>query len=349
MPTITLCTFNVENLFGRYKVFGFLPGDKYKRKILSKEELQERGGFLPGHVFAPKNSFEIFDNKEWRGLTAQALKGKTEDYPDIACLQEVESMQVLRLFNEKYLAKNKKPVYPYVLLIDSHDPRLIDIGVLSKHRIVDLKNHMDEPYDDKSGYLFSRDCLEVTFEIAGKSLTLFINHLKSKFTEQKDKKGDEERKKANEKRKAQAVRVAEIVRTRFGENNFSSKAFAVVGDFNDTPDSEYVKPLAKDLGLENVISSRITDKKEQWTHWWEGKNIVSQIDYILLSPRLANDSKKDPYIERKGISTARKKSHLAGPGDTQGEEFSFDFLRFTGVTDKIAASDHCPVFMELEL
>lgn len=189
MPTITLCTFNVENLFGRYKAFRFLPGDKFKRKILSEEELQEKGGFLPGQEFAPKNSFEIFDKDVWRKLTAQALKGETEDYPDIACLQEVESIRVLRLFNEKYLRKNENPVYPYVLLIDSHDPRLIDIGVLSKHEIVDVKTHMDEPYDDKSGYLFSRDCQEVTFEIETKLLTLFVNHLKSKFSEQKGKKG----------------------------------------------------------------------------------------------------------------------------------------------------------------
>lgn len=336
MSSVTICTFNVENLFGRYKVFGYYPGG---RRVLSPEELEEKGGFLPGQIFAPKNSFQIFDKDQWRELTSQALKGKTEDFPDIACLQEVESIRVLRRFNKKYL----DGVYSDVLLIDSHDPRLIDVGVLSKYRITDVKIHMDEPYDDRSGYLFARDCLEVTVDIKGTPLTLFVCHLKSKYARSK-----KQRESGNKKRKAQAERVAELVRKRFKATRFSNRAFAVVGDFNDTPNSPHVKPLVKELGLENAIE-RLSDKKERWTHWWAGKNRVSQLDYILLSPRLANRSKGEPYIERRGISSARKTSHLSGPNDTKGEKIDFRFKRFPGVTDEVEASDHCPVFMELKV
>jgi hypothetical protein len=49
MGNVTICTFNVENLFVRYKVFGYLAGDKFKRKILAEKELEEHGGFLPGY------------------------------------------------------------------------------------------------------------------------------------------------------------------------------------------------------------------------------------------------------------------------------------------------------------
>ena len=45
---IRVCTFNVENLFARYKVFGFMAADKFKREIRSPMELKEKGGFLPG-------------------------------------------------------------------------------------------------------------------------------------------------------------------------------------------------------------------------------------------------------------------------------------------------------------
>jgi hypothetical protein len=69
MSNITICTFNVENLFVRYKVFGYLPADKFKRKILTEKELEEHGGFLPGQLF--KNSFKIFDKGDWRKLTAE--------------------------------------------------------------------------------------------------------------------------------------------------------------------------------------------------------------------------------------------------------------------------------------
>ncbi len=339
MPLITICTFNVENLFGRYKVFGYLPGDKYKKRLLMPEELEDKGGFLPGQVYAPKNSFQIFDKDEWRDLTAKALKGNTENYPDIACLQEIENLRVLRRFNDDYLGK----VYPYALLIDGHDPRLIDIGVLSKRKITDVRTYIDEPYDDRPGYLFSRDCLEVTFDIDGAPLTLFVNHLKSKYSE-----GAKQKEEADKKRNAQARKVVKIVKERFKEKGFSNRAFAVVGDFNDTPDSEPLKPLVQGLGLENVLE-RVSDKTKRWTHWWRSKNTISQIDYILLSPKLAKDSSIEPYIERRGISSAKKYSHLATPDDKKGEKIAFQSERFPEVTDEIEASDHCPVFFTLKL
>lgn len=339
MSSVTICTFNVENLFGRYKVFGYLPADKFKKQIIPPEELGDKGGFLPGEIYAPKNSFQIFDKDQWRLLTAKALKGNTENYPDIACLQEIENLRVLRQFNKDYLGK----VYSHVLLIDSHDPRLIDVGVLSKYKITDVRTHIDEPYGDRSRYLFSRDCLEVTFDINGTPLTLFVNHLKSKYAD-----GINQKKEADKKRNTQAIRVAEIVKERFKKGGFSNRAFAIVGDFNDTPDSEPLKALVQDLGLENALE-RISDKTKRWTYWWKGKNRVSQIDYILLSPRLANDSTNKPYVERRGMSSAKKYSYLTTSDDEKGEKIDLQFERFLEVTDKVEASDHCPVFFKLKL
>lgn len=339
VKSITICTFNVENLFARYKVFGFLPGNQFKKEILKPEELEEKGGFLPGQIYAPKESFQIFDKGQWRVLTAKALKGNTENYPDIACLQEIEDIRVLRKFNRDYLGN----AYPYVLLIDSHDPRLIDIGVLSKYKITDVKTHMDEPYGDKSQYLFSRDCLEIDFDIDDSPLTLFVNHLKSKYA-----KSAKQKEEAHKKRKVQAARVAEIVKERFKGPNFSHRAFAVLGDFNDTSDSETLIPLVQELGLENVIE-RISDKTKKWTHWLESKNLVSQIDYILLSPRLAKNSKGEPYIERRGLSTTKTYSYLGMPDDKKGEKIDFQFERFPEVTKELQASDHCPVFLEVKV
>ena len=94
MENVTICSFNVENLFVRYKVFEFLPGDKFKRKVLSPKELEQKGGFLPGQLY--KSSFRLFDKEEWRKLTAKAIMGYGDNggkkFPDIVCLQEVDSM-----------------------------------------------------------------------------------------------------------------------------------------------------------------------------------------------------------------------------------------------------------------
>jgi endonuclease/exonuclease/phosphatase family metal-dependent hydrolase len=372
MIPVSICTFNIENLYMRYKIFDYRTGDRFKRKILSAKELREKGGFLPSYEM--KNSFRIYDKDSWRMLTARAIKGygdftgrgrgggaHNKKLPDILCLVEVDSMDAIRLFNEKYLAS----YYDYAILIDGNDPRRIDVGLLSKYKIKSISTNIYEPYDKIEGsstttnttnttkpskrkYLFSRDCLIVEIEIPGadKILTLFLNHLKSKLVfENKDAaKRVKEEKEANELREAQAKKVAEFVRKRFSGDLFDKEDFVVLGDFNDTPDSPYLKKLVKELGMVDVISSSFARKEDKWTYYWDGENAVTQIDYILLSPHLAKNSTKLPYIERRGISNARKTSHL----DTNnGEKIPFNFKRFPQVSNKIEASDHCPVFLEL--
>jgi endonuclease/exonuclease/phosphatase family metal-dependent hydrolase len=353
METVTLCSFNVENLFMRYKIFGYLPSPKPMRRIYSEEELKEAGGFLPSPMW--KNSFMLFNKGPWRDLTTFAIKradrDETIDYPmpDILCMQEVDSMDALRLFNEEYLDN----YYPYAILLDSHDPRRIDVAVLSRYKIKSLVTNMYEPYDEGANanqeYLFSRDCLEINFEITNtKSLTVFLNHLKSKFVDPRTPKNKvpEAVEKSNNLRLQQSRKVAEIVNNRFKGSNFNEENFVVAGDFNDTPDSSYLKPLVHDLGMHDVISR--LEPKDRWTHWWETKNIVSQIDYILLSPKLADNSPTKPYIERRGISSKRKKfSYL----NLRAEEnkIPFNFERFSDVSKEFEASDHCPVFFELKL
>lgn len=331
MKKLTICTFNVENLFLRYNFFSLPPGITSKKA--PKADVVKGIGYLPP---AYAKNYSLF-KEDARVLTAQALTRDHTVYPDICCLQEVESMQALRTFNETQLEKH----YPYIIVIDSHDPRLIDIGLLSMHPISRIVSHMDEK-DDRGYYLFSRDCLEVTFDINGKPLSLFVNHLKSKYgRSQKDKDN------GNKRRKAQAERVAGILKERFPGSAYNSELFAVLGDFNDSPNSTYVAPLVKDAGLENVIER--LDETERWTHWWSGKNLVSQLDYILLSPELSKRSLEKPEIERRGISAKRKKSHFALPGDKKGQEIDFTFERFEEVTDEVDASDHCPVFLEMNI
>lgn len=347
MENVTICTFNVENLFVRYKVFEFLPGDKFKRKVLTPKELEQQGGFLPGQLY--KSSFRLFDKEEWRKLTAKAIMGygdnRGKKFPDIVCLQEVDSMDALRLFNEDYLESE----YSSAILLDSHDPRRIDVGILSKLKISGIKTNMYEPYKGtelKQEYLFSRDCLEIDFETTdGKSLTIFVNHLKSNYSDVKDpikKKLDEE--KNNNLRLKQAEKVRDLVRDKFPGNSFKKENFIVLGDFNDAPGSPFLIPLLEEIGMEDVISR--LDFKERWTHFWQKENSVSQLDYILLSPRLSKNAMK-PYIERRGLSNKVKKfTHL---GSKKGEKIPFNFSRFPGVTDRIDASDHCPVFVSLKM
>jgi endonuclease/exonuclease/phosphatase family metal-dependent hydrolase len=341
--TTTLCTFNVNNLFARYKFGKAFPGDKSGK---SKVEDPTRG-YLPVYT---AGMWELF-NPAQRALAAQAIKRGTSEPPEILCLMEVESMLALRKFNEDAQLLNHG--YKHALLIDSRDFRQIDVAVLSNRPILNIRTHIDDidpDFPDK--FIFSRDCLEVEFDLGSRKLTLFLNHLKSKMGETEQEKLD-----AAALRQRQARYVVDLVRARFPGAAFHEELFAVVGDLNDQPDSAALKPLTVDSGLVDALG-RIGTKSEHWTEWYRGGNSVSQLDHMLISPALDSlTSGILPQIERRGIGFARtlqsggygpRKSHFeAVDGDPNPVEMDFQFPRFADVDEKNCASDHCPVFLEI--
>jgi endonuclease/exonuclease/phosphatase family metal-dependent hydrolase len=351
----TLCTFNVNNLFVRYRFAATFPGDVSGKSAVEDPTL----GYLP--MYNP-GSFEFF-NPEQRALAAQALTRDGQSLPDVVCLQEVESLIALRAFNERCLDS----AYPYALLIDSRDLRQIDVGVLSKHEILHVRTHLDDrdPHaDDPANYpwQFSRDCLEIEIDLpGGKNLTLFVNHLKSKFIDYKaastPAKQKAARQRADDFRNRQAAAVKKIVHARFPGAKFDSALFAVIGDFNDEPDSAALTPLLQDAGLVSALE-RIPQAEDRWTYWYRSENTASQIDHILLSPALdAATAGVVPEIERRGISFARtlqdgkpgpKQTHFQHVDDDPNPiPVDFRFPRFAGVTPEEYASDHCPVFLTI--
>jgi len=120
-------------------------------------------------------------------------------------------------------------------------------------------------------------------------LTVFNNHLKSKFVDYRLKGSAKEKaeKDAESKRKRQADEVTTIVKNRFKDKDFGQRNFIVCGDLNDTPSSN---PLVNLLGfgMENAIS-RIGngDITKEWTYYYPKDNKIEQIDYLLLSPALS--------------------------------------------------------------
>lgn len=306
--SIKIGTFNAENLFLRYKFLATEKGSMGKKKVDVNKFIDEGG-----NINMLADGFDHIDDKQ-RKNTAQVI---LQNDPDVICLQEVENLETLKKFNSKYL----KGRYPYSVLIDGNDIRKIDVGILSKLEIGEVRTHQFDK--DAKGEIFSRDCFEADIIIDKKKneiLTVFVNHLKSKLGSEKG---------TSEKRKRQSTRVAQIIRERFGDDKNAN--FAVLGDFNDTPDADCLKPLLDEMKLENVVSR--LPNNEQWTHYWDGKKKTNQFDYILLSRAISKKSKELPVIERRGLADYAKT--YTGP-------------RFPGVGPKgTEASDHCAVFMEL--
>lgn len=300
MTTITLATFNCENLFLRFKFETGITQVKIDDAV--------QNGFI-----RDKKLFRFVLEKE-RTLTASAIKATKAD---IIALQEVENLDTLKSFQSQFVKQ-----YPFQYLIDGNDPRFIDVGALSKFEANLIRTHQ---FDKKGNTkIFSRDCLELEYDINGTPFTLFINHFKSMLG------GRDE---TMARRKTQAEQVVEIVKSKFGSNP-ANENFAIVGDLNDYLPSAGLKPLVSQSWLEDVIKR--LPENQQWTHWYEREKSVAQLDYILLSKSLAEKNPDaEPVIIRKGL--AQKATQYTGP-------------RFAGVgSSKPSASDHCPVAITINV
>lgn len=295
---IRIGTFNVENLFARYR---------FKRKLYP----------VGPYGFTNALAFGIYDETA-RQIISKAIRGVDAD---ILALQEVESLTVLDRFNSRYLGGMK---YRHRMLIDTFDSRKINVAVISRYPIVKARSYRQERNNNNTNWLFSRDCLEVDIDVEGKILTLYVNHFKSMMGG---------RKKTKERRKEQVSRVAQIITERWNEVDYEGN-YIVLGDFNDYLDSETsLEAIINHEGLVHV-SERIPEN-DRWTHYWSRGNEYRQLDYILLSKSLAEINNDKPEIMRKGLPYRAEKY--------DGERF--DFIG----EDKPKASDHCPLFMDINL
>ncbi len=297
--SIRLATFNAENLFARYNF-----NKNYKPA--------SDDGFTINDL-----AFDMYDETD-KEITAQALR---EVNADVFALQEIESLPVLDAFNSRYLGTMK---YRYRILIDSFDPRKIDVAILSRFPIISVQSHRQERNASNSAWLFSRDCLVVTLDVNGKELILYINHFKSMM---------EGRNETHGRRKEQVDRVAAILVEKWQAKKYKGN-FVVLGDFNDYPEGKTaLTSLIQHPGLENVVKR--LSPEDQWTHFYADKNEYKQLDYILLSKSLALINPGPPAIMRKGLSFRAKQ--YTGP-------------RFPKVVEEERqASDHAPVFIDIEL
>ena len=241
---------------------------------------------------------------------------------DVLCLVEVENRPVLRRFNETILAVAQ---YPHAMVIDGNDERGIDVGLMSRHPIADMRSHVDDPDAVTKHPVFSRDCAEFEIDVPGsRKLWILCNHFKSRGY---GSKADNDA-----KRKRQAARVSEILK-RF---DLAKQWVVVAGDFNELPRSDSLAPLLTHAGLRNVFGKLPADE-DRWTHRDDAvpsKN--DQIDYLLVSTALWPRLQKTG-IDRTGIWASAKKTRDKFP----------PMPTVTGEAN--AASDHAVVWADFDL
>ncbi len=311
--SLILGTFNLNNLFSRWNFRASI--DEYEDgswPVLKKQE----GFWLRRY----KGKLIKQKNQEMTERLAARIKKAA---PDVLAVQEVEDREILQEFREDYLSKR----YPWQVLVEGNDPRFIDVGVMSKLPLGEVRSyqhyvhpkHKDEP-------IFRRDLLQV--EVLSKDrkkrlFWVFVCHLKSKFVDWRVKsptKREKVRKEAAALRKLEADSIARIVSSVLG----SKELYFVCGDMNDTPESPALKPLLEsaDGGLRLVnLVTRDVPAEQRWTasHKEKGEERkFEQIDYVLV-PRWAEDKVTKTWIDRR----------KTGPSVPDG-------------------SDHDPIYCEVE-
>lgn len=212
---------------------------------------------------------------------------------DIQCVVEVEDRQTLEEFSGRFF--KGAAAYPYNMLVDGNDDRGIDVGLLSRYPLGEIRTHVfDRVGPDRPERIFSRDCLEVEVLLpGGRSLFLLLNHFKSQ--------GFGSKAQNDAKRKRQADRVAEIL----ADYNLDTDLVVVAGDFNDKPVvSGHPNPVLAGLlampGLVDVLAKQFPDSRERWTY-----KDKSQLDYLLVSTPLAR-AMVAAGVERRGLFEADK-------------------------------------------
>ena len=208
---------------------------------------------------------------------------------DILGVIEAENRISLGKFSGQMLQMVGGVPYDRVMLIDGNDDRGIDVAVLTKagYEIVTVRSHIADA--DASGPIFSRDCPEFTITTpTGETIIVLVSHLKSK--------GFGSQASSNAKRRRQAKRTAEIYERLITEGQPN---VAVVGDFNDTPNSDPLAPLLKDTDLMDVSKHPkfVSDGRDgTFANGTKG----NKIDYILLSPALYSRV-TNARVFRKGV------------------------------------------------
>ena len=221
---------------------------------------------------------------------------------DVLCLEEVESKECLEWFRDKYLAGLG---YEHVASLDVGYYRGVEQAVLSRIPIIsasiykgsdsvisDMEPRRTEalakdlggswaPSDGKPiPECFQRSPLRVVVRTSGGyELTLFVLHLKAGAFDHQ--------------RELEALQVEEFSSEMLKANPDSN--FAIVGDFNSTPNSMAVRVLRMSpYQLASAYDWRMDRTAPPAVYTTHASNRA--LDYIILSPGLAADCVANSYF-----------------------------------------------------
>jgi endonuclease/exonuclease/phosphatase family metal-dependent hydrolase len=302
---IAVGTFNLNNLFSRFDFEADLS-----TAAASNVKVEEQTSF----------SFDDPSGFKLRTYLGRLVKGKPEAERkliatrikrmdlDVLAVQEVEDIDTLRHFASADLGG----LYKHVVLIEGNDPRLIDVGLLSKLPLGGVTSWQHVPDPSKPDQpVFSRDLLQVEIlkpDRSDRLLTVFNTHLKSHYVPFTEGDPEAEGTKANELRRRQCDAAEAIIESQTRPDS----RYVVVGDMNDPPDSPFLAPLGQSstlnlvFGLTNVVETQPgpgtpPPPSPNWTERFKPSGKPAEytlMDQVWLSPALAQ-KQSGAFIDRR--------------------------------------------------
>jgi endonuclease/exonuclease/phosphatase family metal-dependent hydrolase len=201
--------------------------------------------------------------------------------------------------------------YPHAALAEAADADR-HVAVLSRLPLlrVQTQTGLEFRYFDGREKV-KRGVLEVDLAATGGEVTLFVVHLRSRFTERADDPG------SALCRAGEAEAIRDHVLRRFP--NPAAARFLVLGDCNDTKDSKPLRLLTKrGKTAITALLDAADPRGETWTYTYFKDDTYGRVDHVLVSPGLVS-------------SVAGGRAQIYdGPGVRE-------------------ASDHRPVVVRLEL
>jgi endonuclease/exonuclease/phosphatase family metal-dependent hydrolase len=305
--TVSVATFNLNNLFSRFN---------FQAEIMALPPHQAGGielTFAQGDVLARTFNGRLVKAKDPSDTAEIARRIRAMD-ADVLAVQEVEHIEILRAFNRDHLGG----MYAHIALIEGNDPRMIDVGLLSKLPLGPIVSHQAATHPEESwGRVFGRDLVGTRILGADgrKLFTVYNTHLKSHFVPQ-DQDPVAGAARANARRRRQAESIARILSA---EERRGAK-FMLVGDMNDPPDSPHLAPMLMIDGdpLVNGLAAAVPTRPAKpetagqgpgpttlvWTHRYNPPGAAPPaydlLDQIWLSAALA------PYLQSAHIDRRTK-------------------------------------------
>lgn len=196
---------------------------------------------------------------------------------DVIALQEIGGEAFLKELQRDLLREGMD--YPYAEVLDAADADR-HVAVLSRRPFASVVRHTDLTFKYFDGTeAVKRGLLELHFATEAGDVTLFVVHLKSRYTDRKD---DPE---SALQRAGEATVVRDRVLKIFPEP--AQARFLMTGDFNDTRASRPVRAMLERGKTKIAEWLPAEDSRgERWTHWFKRDDAYTRVDHVLVSPGL---------------------------------------------------------------